>query len=103
MYENNSDGRKIGKLLGTRLTSDGVNYVKEAVAKGGLVAEFWQSQFDWIDWDRPRPCCSHCLCERNKREASRSRPTQLTYCLSTICCCSIEMIRYRTSRLNFDR
>lgn len=44
-------GEKIGCLLGTNLTTEGENYVKEAVAEGGEVAEFWREQFDWIDWE----------------------------------------------------
>ena len=43
-------GRKIGALLSTSLTSDGVEYVKEAVANGGEVAEFWREQFSWIEF-----------------------------------------------------
>jgi hypothetical protein len=38
-------GRKIGCLIGTSLTSAGVEYVKEAIAKGGEVAELWAAQF----------------------------------------------------------
>ncbi len=41
-------GRKIGCLIGTSLTSDGVEYVKEAMAAGGLdqeVADFWRERF----------------------------------------------------------
>lgn len=41
-------GTKIGKLIGTSLTSDGVEYVKEQVAEGGEVADFWRKEFDWI-------------------------------------------------------
>lgn len=44
------DGTKIGALLSTSLTSYGVEYVKEAVKNGGLVAEFWRDAFDWIDF-----------------------------------------------------
>lgn len=43
-------GYKIGALLSTSLTSDGVEYVREAVANGGEVAEFWRQQFNWIDF-----------------------------------------------------
>jgi len=39
-------GRKIGVLLNTDLTSDGVQYVKDAVAEGGEVADFWKVHFD---------------------------------------------------------
>jgi hypothetical protein len=38
-------GRMIGCLIGTRLTSAGVEYVKEAIAAGGEVAELWAQQF----------------------------------------------------------
>ena len=44
------DGSKIGCLLSTDLTSEGAEYVKQAVAEGGDVAEFWKDQFDWIDF-----------------------------------------------------
>ena len=39
------DGTKIGKLIGTNLTCDGVEYVREAIADGGMVAEYWAEQF----------------------------------------------------------
>lgn len=48
-------GRKIGALLSTSLTSYGIEYVKEAVADGGEVSEFWRQAFDWIDFPIP-PC-----------------------------------------------
>ena len=38
-------GRRIGCLIGTNLTPDGVEYVREAIAEGGEVAEFWADQF----------------------------------------------------------
>ena len=44
-------GDKIGALLSTSLTADGADYVREAVAEGGEVAEFWRDAFDWIDFD----------------------------------------------------
>jgi len=44
-------GQKIGALLSTQLTEYGVQYVKDAVAWGGEIAEFWREQFDWIDFD----------------------------------------------------
>lgn len=47
-----SDGSKIGALLSTNLTSDGMEYVKEQVADGGLVADFWREQFDYIDFPK---------------------------------------------------
>ena len=40
-----SDGSKVGKLIGTTLTDDGVAYVREAIAAGGLVADFWEEEF----------------------------------------------------------
>ena len=43
-------GHKIGALLSTNLTSDGVEYVKEQVQEGGEVAEFWREKFSWIDF-----------------------------------------------------
>ena len=43
-------GRKISALLSTSLTSDGAEYVKEAVVEGGEVANFWREAFDWIDF-----------------------------------------------------
>lgn len=39
-------GDKIGKLIGTNLTSVGVEYIKETIKEGGEVAEFWQEQFE---------------------------------------------------------
>lgn len=45
-----SDGSKVGALLSDELTSVGVEYVKEAVAEGGPVAEFWRDSFSWIDF-----------------------------------------------------
>ena len=38
-------GRKIGALLSTDLTSDGVDYVETAIAKGSEVAELWADEF----------------------------------------------------------
>lgn len=43
-------GRKIGCLISNNLTEAGVEYVKEKVAEGGEVADFWREQFDWIDF-----------------------------------------------------
>ncbi len=39
-----SDGSKVGLLFG-ELTEAGIEYVKEAIAEGGLVAEFWRDQY----------------------------------------------------------
>lgn len=41
--------RTIGCLLSTSLTTHGADYVRQAVAEGGEVAEFWRSAFDWVD------------------------------------------------------
>ena len=38
-------GRKIGALLSTDLTGDGVRYTQEAIAAGGEVAELWAEEF----------------------------------------------------------
>src|SRR5208283_3285117 len=38
-------GRKIGALLSTDLTSDGVRYTQEAIAAGGEVADLWAEEF----------------------------------------------------------
>jgi len=46
-----ADGHKIGVWLENDLTSDGVDYVKEAVRDGGEVAELWAEYYDWIDFD----------------------------------------------------
>ena len=46
-----SDGTKIGDWLENDLTSDGVEYVKDAVREGGEVAELWREYYDWIDFD----------------------------------------------------
>ena len=45
-----ASGLKIGALLSTSLTSEGAEYVKQAVSEGGEVAEFWRNQFSWIDF-----------------------------------------------------
>ncbi len=39
-----SDGNKVGLLLGG-LTNTGIEYVEEAIAEGGLVAEFWRAEY----------------------------------------------------------
>ena len=45
-----SDGTKVGALIGEQLTTDGEDYVREAIAGGGLVAtELWSAE--WPD------CC----------------------------------------------
>lgn len=38
-------GRKVGALLNKDLTEEGVRYVRESVAGGGEVAEFWEQEF----------------------------------------------------------
>ena len=45
-----SDGSKIGAWLENDLTSDGVDYVKQAVREGGEVAELWREWYSWIDF-----------------------------------------------------
>ena len=46
-----SDGSKVGCLIGTNLTSEGMDYVREAVQEGGMVArEVWRDEFDYIDF-----------------------------------------------------
>lgn len=42
-------GDKIGCLLSTELTQDGVEYVREAIKDGGEVAEFWANAFSDYD------------------------------------------------------
>ncbi len=42
-------GQKIGALLSTSLTPDGVEYVRCAVREGGEVAEFWREAFRAYD------------------------------------------------------
>ena len=39
-----TSGDKIGKQFG-ELTTDGVDYLKEAIAEGGEVAEFWAEHY----------------------------------------------------------
>lgn len=38
-----SDGRKVGAWLKNELTADGVEYVRDAIAAGGEVAEMWNT------------------------------------------------------------
>ena len=54
-----SDGSKIGCLIGTALTTDGIEYVKQAVKEGGLCAELWRKEFDYIEFDNR---CDWCDC-----------------------------------------
>jgi len=42
---------KIGALLSTDLTTDGVLYVREAIEEGGEVAEFWNREFESAGYD----------------------------------------------------
>jgi len=46
-----ADGVKVGVWLENDLTTDGINYVIEAVREGGAVAELWATYYDWIDFD----------------------------------------------------
>ena len=47
------NGIKIGALLSTSLTGDGVKYVKGYVADDpdSEVVQFWKERFNWIDFD----------------------------------------------------
>ena len=36
---------KVGVFLENKLTNDGVNYVKDAISKGGPVADFWREKY----------------------------------------------------------
>ena len=49
------DGTKIGALLTESLTTDGAEYVKEAVAScledDGVAVLVWKEYYDWIDFD----------------------------------------------------
>lgn len=38
-------GRRIGKQMG-ELTPDGVDYLREAIAEGGEVSEFWAKHYE---------------------------------------------------------
>ena len=40
-----SGGQRIGKQMGS-LTRDGVKYLKNVIAKGGEVAEFWAEHYE---------------------------------------------------------
>ena len=53
-YGELADGFRYGCLISTNLTTDGVEYVKEAVREGddgGVAREVWAVEFDWIDFD----------------------------------------------------
>lgn len=41
-----SDGSKVGALLSTNLTDEGVQYVREYILEGGVVAEWWRERFE---------------------------------------------------------
>lgn len=52
-----SDGTKIGCLIGTSLTADGIEYVREAVVEShrrgevnSVAIEIWEREFFWIDF-----------------------------------------------------
>jgi len=49
------DGDKCGCLIGSNLTDDGMEYVREAVREGGDVADLWKAEFDYIDFDDDIP------------------------------------------------
>ena len=40
-----ADGRKVGAWLENELTTDGAEYVRQAVAEGGEVAELWAAWY----------------------------------------------------------
>lgn len=49
-----SDGGRIGYCFGNSLTSDGEDYVKEAVREGdddGVAREVWSVEYDYIDFE----------------------------------------------------
>jgi len=49
-----SDGSKIGYCFGNELTTDGEDYVKEAVRDGdddGVAREVWAVEYDYIDFE----------------------------------------------------
>lgn len=41
---------KCGVWLENDLTTDGIQYVKDAVREGGCVAALWEVYYDWIDF-----------------------------------------------------
>jgi len=41
----NGDGHKVGAWLENELTTDGVEYVCEAIREGGEVAELWADYY----------------------------------------------------------
>ena len=45
------DGFKVGVWLENDLTTDGDDYVKDAVREGGVVAELWASYYDYLDFN----------------------------------------------------
>jgi hypothetical protein len=53
------DGFKYGYCFGNDLTSDGIEYVKEAVRDGeadGVARLVWAVEYDWIDFDESEDC-----------------------------------------------
>ena len=56
-YGELSDGFKYGYCFGNSLTSEGVEYVKEAYREGedgGVAREVWAVEYDWIDFECDR-------------------------------------------------
>ncbi len=47
-----SDGSRIGAFLDNALTTEGVEYVQEAVRKGGEVTKLWADWYDYLDLAR---------------------------------------------------
>ena len=52
-------GRKVGYLFGS-LTSDGVDYVRQAAFEGGQVAALWVKHFSDEGYDLELTECPHC-------------------------------------------
>jgi len=42
------DGHKVGALLENELTTDGIDYVRDAVREGGEVAELWAEYYSYL-------------------------------------------------------
>jgi hypothetical protein len=53
-YGELSDGFRYGFCFGNSLTSDGIEYVREAVRdgeEGGIARDVWAVEYSWIDFD----------------------------------------------------
>lgn len=54
-----SDGFKYGYCFGNSLTTDGEDYVKEAVRdgeEGGVAREVWAAEYDYLDFEDEEDC-----------------------------------------------